>query len=160
MRSCQGRRCTPQQATIWDTLNALPLPHDTTGMRVVQRGYALERDLELALDVEQSVRSRVGHAGYSISPDGYGAPGEGDLLDHPGILYDPHHLNPPVQRQQHRHAAGRGAAIARGFVQVHAADPVAVLHLDLGEDGTQLGERVECGSPVAQHAGLANLGEE
>ena len=39
------------------------------GLRIVQGGYVHERYFELTINVEQSIASRVGNAGYSASAD-------------------------------------------------------------------------------------------
>ena len=75
-----GGRVAPKQPGFVRGGNALGMAELAGGLRVVERGYGHERDLELVLDVYEGIVSRIGDAGNAASPARYSTARKVDVL--------------------------------------------------------------------------------
>ena len=65
---CSG--CAPGQRPIGSADKTLGLSQDAARLRVVERRYAHQGDLELAIHIEQGIAPRIGDTCYVVSPNG------------------------------------------------------------------------------------------
>ena len=154
-------RITSEQAPASTRGDILGLAKYISRLSVIKRGNGHQWDLELLVDFQECIASRVGYTGNGLSPSRDGAPGEVDLLDDPSIIADPDNLYPPVKGQEHSDSIGVLRLVIGGqFIEVNSTYPIAILDLSSTEDGAEFRQRVKGDSPITENTCFPNPGKQ
>lgn len=73
-------RCASQDTPVGTSGDVLSLANGASWLRVVERGYRHERDLESLVDIEQRIASGIGNASNGVSSDRYRGATSVDVL--------------------------------------------------------------------------------